>query len=420
MIRVRELDMERDLAAVEELERQCEVGSSTTAVDTAGDKNTKRKKNNKKKKSISLYVDQLGDPMSRVRHAPEHIMLVAEYGEEEEIVGVIRACVKMVTRGRAPTSTKPAYVKVAYLLGLRVSPSHRRLGIATALVEHIESWSSARGAVYAYIATTAANATSLALFTGRRLSYTHSDGPSSSPTLSMPTLSPFASLRATQSSASLPHPPPPSMPASSPLHHRIPPLDLPSLLSHKLTIGSFLALSPASSSFALLSVFDSSPLLRLYAAPARHAHACRPCLSPHPRLSRIYIMYGLCMGGLGGARLLRALCAYTHNMAMRNPVCAAVVAEVARGDPVAAAVPRWRSFSSGEDVWCMKRLGSHEGRMATTTTMIGLRLRRRRARSYSSTRESSDGIQFKCGRRVAGSKILYSFVDLCMCPEGLR
>lgn len=71
-------------------------------------------------------------------------------------------------------------------------------------------------------------------------------------------------------------------------------------------------------------------------------------------------MYGLCMGGLGGARLLRALCAYTHNMAMRNPVCAAVVAEVARGDPVAAAVPRWRSFSSGEDVWCMKRLGSHE------------------------------------------------------------
>ncbi|OAY80645.1 putative N-acetyltransferase HLS1-like [Ananas comosus] len=118
----------------------------------------------------------------------------------------------------------------------------------------------------------------------------------------------------------------------------------PLLLSHKLTIGSFLALSPASSSFALLSVFDSSPLLRLYAAPAP-------------------------------SRPMRAVLAFLRTLDSHVPwarlpsipdvfkpfVCAAVVAEVARGDPVAAAVPRWRSFSSGEDVWCMKRLGSHEG-----------------------------------------------------------
>ncbi|OAY82602.1 putative N-acetyltransferase HLS1-like [Ananas comosus] len=344
MIRVRELDMERDLAAVEELERQCEVGSSTTAIDTAGDKNTKRKKNKKKKKSISLYVDQLGDPMSRVRHAPEHIMLVAEYGEEEEIVGVIRACVKMVTRGRAPTSTKPAYVKVAYLLGLRVSPSHRRLGIATALVEHIESWSSARGAVYAYIATTAANATSLALFTGRRLSYTPFRRPL---ILAHPVHAHPLPLCISPRHPILRLPPP----SAAALYARLLPpstteflpLDLPSLLSHKLTVGSFLALSPASSSFALLSVFDSSPLLRLYAAPAP-------------------------------SRPMRAVLAFLRTLDSHVPwarlpsvpdvfkpfACAAVVAEVARGDPVAAAVPRWRSFSSGEDVWCMKRLGSHE------------------------------------------------------------
>lgn len=51
MIRVREIDMERDLVAVEELEKRVEVGS--------------------------LIVDELGDPMFRIRHAPDHIMLVS-------------------------------------------------------------------------------------------------------------------------------------------------------------------------------------------------------------------------------------------------------------------------------------------------------------------------------------------------------
>ena len=53
------------------------------------------------------------------------------------MVGIIKACVKTVTRGGAgkklPSSSSspekqrqpPAYVKVACLLGLRVSPSHR-------------------------------------------------------------------------------------------------------------------------------------------------------------------------------------------------------------------------------------------------------------------------------------------------------
>lgn len=44
---------------------------------------------------------------------------VAEYGEEGEVVGVIRVCVKTVTRGNS------VYIKLAYILGLRVSPRHR-------------------------------------------------------------------------------------------------------------------------------------------------------------------------------------------------------------------------------------------------------------------------------------------------------
>lgn len=57
----------------------------------------------------------------------------------EEIVGLVRGCVKTVTCGKrlarnsklttggATTTTKhvPVYTKVGYILGLRVAPSHR-------------------------------------------------------------------------------------------------------------------------------------------------------------------------------------------------------------------------------------------------------------------------------------------------------
>lgn len=66
-ITVRELDVERDLPAVEELERRCEVGLSGDQADDG------------KKKSMSLCVEQIGDPLARVRHAPEHVMLVCHY-----------------------------------------------------------------------------------------------------------------------------------------------------------------------------------------------------------------------------------------------------------------------------------------------------------------------------------------------------
>jgi hypothetical protein len=66
---------------------------------------------------------------------------VADIGEE--IVGMIRGCIKTVTCGKKLSRTVknnysynvinnndlskpvPVYTKVAYILGLRVSPSHR-------------------------------------------------------------------------------------------------------------------------------------------------------------------------------------------------------------------------------------------------------------------------------------------------------
>lgn len=89
-IRVREFEMERDLPAVEELERRCQVGLSgdqaddvastgTAEEDGGGAANKKcrrRKKKTKKKRGMSLYVEQIGDPFARVRHSPDHVILV--------------------------------------------------------------------------------------------------------------------------------------------------------------------------------------------------------------------------------------------------------------------------------------------------------------------------------------------------------
>lgn len=84
VIRVREFDVERDLRAVEELERLCQVGLSgdqgSDSVaddhDGGGAEKTARSSKKKKKKGMSLYVEQIGDPFARVRHAPDNVMLV--------------------------------------------------------------------------------------------------------------------------------------------------------------------------------------------------------------------------------------------------------------------------------------------------------------------------------------------------------
>lgn len=54
---------------------------------------------------------------------------VAEIATEDkkELVGMIRGCIKTVTCGSKTldVTTKPLYTKLAYVLGLRVSPTHR-------------------------------------------------------------------------------------------------------------------------------------------------------------------------------------------------------------------------------------------------------------------------------------------------------
>ncbi|XP_062217275.1 acetyl transferase GW6a-like [Phragmites australis] len=386
MIRVREFDVERDLRAVEVLERRCQVGLSgdqgpdaAVADHDGGAERKKTRSRKKKKRGMSLYVEQIGDPFARVRHAADYVMLVAEYGEEEEVVGVIKSCTRMVSRGkkRQSFSSSKQYVKVACLLGLRVSPSHRRLGIATELVRRAESWCAARGAVYATIATTASNAASLSLFAGR-FAY----APFRRPVfLGHPVHR--HRVRVPGAHRVLRLPPPLAAAAYAALlpsaTAEFLPADLPALLAHKLTLGTYLAIErgpdPALPlSFALLSVWDAtrSLRLRLGGAPTilRASLAAARALDRHapwlqvpsvPDIFRpfgTYLLYGLRMSGPEGPALLRSLCKHAHNVARKNPACAVLAADLGPDDPAVAAVPHWPKFSCDEDVWCIKKLGA--------------------------------------------------------------
>uniref|UniRef100_R7W6M3 Uncharacterized protein n=1 Tax=Aegilops tauschii TaxID=37682 RepID=R7W6M3_AEGTA len=152
---VREYDDVRDRGGVEEVERECEVGSSGGGGGG----------------QMCLFTDLLGDPLCRIRNSPDFLMLTATGsagggGGGAEIIGLVRGCVKSVVCGGSH-SKDPIYTKVAYILGLRVSPNHRRKGVGRKLVERMEQWFRQKGAEYSYMATEQDNEASVRLFTSR-------------------------------------------------------------------------------------------------------------------------------------------------------------------------------------------------------------------------------------------------------------
>ncbi|KAI3455228.1 hypothetical protein Pfo_011891 [Paulownia fortunei] len=358
---VREYDEVRDKAAVEELERRCEVGQPGKP---------------------SVVTDLMGDPIARVRNFMSHIMLVAEYGHKREIVGVIRGCIKTVTSGRRRSSTQlPVYVKLAYILGLRVSATHRRLGIATKLVQELEGWCRQNGAEYAYMATECSNQPSLNLFT-QKCNYVKFRNPT---VLVQPVHLHYKPLASDVMIVRVP-------PQLAELVYRnifssseFFPKDIDRLLGNKLNLGTFMALPKKSlskwnpktrelpTSYAILSIWDTKEVYRLQVkgvSALTHA-ACLgtrvvDAMAPWLKIPSIpnvfknfgfYFMYGLHMEGKDGVRLMKNLCKFAHNMARNDADCRVVVAEVGQMDPVREAIPHWKKFSWDEDVWCIKRLG---------------------------------------------------------------
>ncbi|OVA16548.1 GNAT domain [Macleaya cordata] len=359
---VREYNEKEDKGGVEELEKQCEIGS---------------------RGKPSLLTDLMGDPICRVRNSPSYIMLVAEYGDQEnkEVVGVIRGCIKTVSRGKKPLTDYPIYVKVAYILGLRVSSSYRRLGLGTKLVSKLEEWFKEKGAEYAYMATDCANQASINLFT-LKCAYVKFRTPT---ILVHPVHAHYKPIGSGITVVRL------STQLAESIYRRVFssseffPKDIDVILSNKLNLGTFMALPKNSllkwdpqtgsnppQTFAILSVWNTKEVFKLQVkGVSALTYAC--CVSsrmldawmPWLRIPSIpdlfspfgvYSLYGLHMEGKGASRLMKSLCAFVHNIARDDVGCGAIVAEVGRRDPVREAIPHWRRFSWAEDVWCMKNL----------------------------------------------------------------
>ncbi|KAK6147864.1 hypothetical protein DH2020_018776 [Rehmannia glutinosa] len=270
---------------------------------------------------------------------------VAEYGDGNEIVGVIRGCIKTVTNGKKMSSTQlPVYVKLAYILGLRVSSTHRRLGIATKLVQELENWCKQNGAEYAYMATECNNKPSLNLFT-QKCNYVKFRNPT---VLVQPVHLHSKPLPLDIIIVRIP-------PQLAELVYRnvfstseFFPKDIDRLLSNKLNLGTFMALPKKSlsnwnpktrelpSSFAILSIWDTKEVYRLQVKGVsvlthvvclgtRVFDAMVPWLKI-PSFPNVFENFGFyfCMGFTWKerrARLMKSLCKFAHNMARNDAGC---------------------------------------------------------------------------------------------------
>ncbi|CAA0841045.1 Probable N-acetyltransferase HLS1-like [Striga hermonthica] len=372
---VREYDAKKDLKTVEQMENSCEVGPTD---------------------QMALYTDLLGDPTSRIRNSPAHLMLVAEMvvvgggggGEDRVIVGTVRGSIKTVTCGTKPPRNSnpncndpplPIYTKLAYILGLRVSPYHRRMGIGLKLVRKMEEWFRDNGAEYAYMATENDNQASVNLFT-KKLGYSKFRTPA---ILVRPV---FAHRARPDRRASIVRLNPSD---AEKLYRRrfagteFFPRDIDAVLSNRLSLGTFLAvpgawpgvegfLAAPPESWAVASVWNCKEVYRLQVRGASRvrkglARATRVVdrALPFLRIPSVPDVFGpfgfLFLYGLGGegpdaVRMMRALCGLAHNMAQEGG-CQVVAAEVAGGDPLRLGIPHWKSLSCAEDLWCIKRLG---------------------------------------------------------------
>jgi len=388
---VRRYVKETDLAQVEALERSCEAGLGA-----------------------SLFADMLGDPLCRVRHLPVHTMLVAEVAKQ--IVGVVRGGVNdVVCRSKkisdvseedaSSVTIVPVYARVGYLLGLRVCPLHRKMGIAMKLVEKMEEWCEEQQAEYVYIATEKDNVASVKLFT-ERLQYVRFRSPV---ILVHPVflrdrpLPPDVRLTklSVDGAASLYR-------ATAMGTTEFFPKDIHSLLGNELCAGTWVAtfaddnkqlhagLGTVSheggrtggnkakmeatggwakgASWAVLSTWRSNEVfkfemrgaswpIRTLATASRWLEWLLPWF-PIPSIPNLFtssfgfqFMFGLHSEGPRGLELLNSLCWHAHNVARKHG-CQVLATELAASDPATVCIPHWKRLSSCDDLWCIKRLGT--------------------------------------------------------------
>lgn len=365
LIYIRDFDPQKDVEKVELLERRCEVGPSG---------------------SVALYTDLMGDPVCRIRHSPAYTMLVAEYGEMRDMVGLIRGSIKTVVCGnkqlRPGEKEIPLFANAAYILGLRVSPTHRRMGIGLRLVRAVEEWFTRNGADYAYMATEKDNEACLKLFV-EKCGFTKFRTPA---ILVHPVHSHTKRISIRANILKL------DVAEAENLYRECMgtseffPKDMDAVLGNKLSLGTWLAVlrteqwqrpgsygarPGGSTSWAVISVWNTSEVFkmkvkgvrmatRIYAATSQFFDRALPWLNipSIPDVFRsfgIAFLYGVHAEGPRGGELMNHLCNFAHNLA-KEKGCRLLATEVGGCDPLKNCIPYWDCFSCLDDVWCIKKL----------------------------------------------------------------
>lgn len=259
------------------------------------------------------------------------------------------------------------------------------MGIGLKLVRGIEEWFRENGAEYSYLATENDNQASINLFT-------HKCGYSKFRTPSILVNPVFAHRVKVSPRVTVIQLGPRD--AESIYRARFStteffPRDIDSVLSNKLTLGTFLAVPRGSytaeswsgserfladppESWAILSVWNTKELFtlevkgasrvrRTLARTTRVIDRALPWLRV-PSVPEVFKPFGLhFMYGLGGegpraGRMVTALCGHAHNLAKKRG-CGVVATEVSSREPLRLAIPHWKRLSCAEDLWCIKRLG---------------------------------------------------------------
>lgn len=289
-------------------------------------------------------------------------------------------------------------VKVGYILGLRVSPIHRRKGVGSSLVRHIEEWFLANQVDYAYMATEKDNEASVKLFL-HKFGYVRFKTPS---ILVHPAARRRPNLRPSSAGVGISKV---SVEYAEFLYRSFMgsadffPVDIDKILRNKLSLGTWVAYFRGDSSgefgrddgtelpesWAMLSVWNCAQLFKLsvgrqtlscslYGTMAKLLNSAVPCLKPPPALPDFvgpfgfYFVYGLHREGPLSGKLVRALWKFVCNLCddddSNNSNIKLVVTEVGCCDhnnkQLRLDIPHWRLLSCAEDLWCIKALKNEQ------------------------------------------------------------
>ncbi|KOM33432.1 hypothetical protein LR48_Vigan01g298800 [Vigna angularis] len=336
-LHIREFDEGRDVKVVGKLERKCEIGT---------------------KKGVSIFTNMMGDPLSRIRLYPLHVMLVAELLESKELVGVVRGCIKSM---RTPSES---LLKIGCILGLRVSPSHRRKGIGLKLVTSVEEWMLRNGAEYAFLATEKNNDASRNLFTNKCKYVSLSSlfifvHPISFPAKQISKDIEIEKVNIDQAI---------SLYRRTLMAKELYPLDMDSILKENLSLGTWVSYykeggllnlqrkeesediitNEITSSWIIFSIWNTCEAYKLQ---LKKSQPLRPF--------GFLFLYGLHGEGENLGELMESIWRFTSRMGESLKDCTVVITELGFGDPLVNHIPQTASMSCIDDIWYTKRISSH-------------------------------------------------------------